>query len=315
MKISYWLKVQGHHVELQQLLKGDYLHRYDIDIVWISCVFTWNREQALILKSFYESFGITVLIGGSGISLRTKLPNQIEDFWPDYSLYGDDRAIGFVLRGCIRKCDFCLVSEKEGKITDNIFRSLDTWIPQGFNKVLLLDNEFAAYDPVVYPKIHRDIEKETLDLIKQRKWKYSITQGYDLRCLDKRKAEQLADNKPYDLKFTEHRLYVAWDYLGIEPYVRRGLKLLLDAGFLGREIMCYCLVGQRSTHADDLHRFNVLWKEFGVLPFMMRYRPLDGSPPKSDKWLSAFCRYVNRGPASYRDHSFEDYIKFRHLIF
>jgi len=315
MKISQFLKSKGESMDFRRLetkdgnTNGSLPYDQEYDTVWISCVFTWNRWAVRLVEKVIKANRFEK--GGSGYDLKVKLPDEIESLQPDYSLYGDDRAIGFVLRGCIRKCDFCLVSQKEGKITENVFRPVESWVPDGFEKVLLLDNEFAAYDPVVYPPIKEDIELRTIRTLEANGWKYSITQGYDLRCMDERKAGQLADYKPMDLKFREKRLYCAWDYLGIEPFVRKGIQLLLDAGFKGREITVYCLVGMRSTHDEDLHRFNVLWKEYGALPFLMRYRPLDGSDRRPDRWLDAFCRYVNRGPASYRNHSFDDYLNHR----
>jgi len=141
-----------------------------------------------------------------------------------------------------------------------------------------------------------------LETVRENDWKLSITQGYDLRCVTPEKAADLADGKPWNLKFTEKRLYVAWDYFYIEPYVRKGIETLLDAGFKGREIMCYCLVGFNTTHQQDYHRFKVLWGEYGVLPFIMRY-----NLRKDDKFLNAFGRYINRGPAGYRNHSFVEY--------
>jgi hypothetical protein len=324
MKISQFLKSRGERVVFHRLEVKDGNTKSlppegEYETVWISCVFTWNvwavrLMEKVVTAKRYEK-------GGSGYDLKVKLPDEIEFGQPDYALYDyydtegkfvkNDRASGFVLRGCIRKCDFCLVNRKEGKITDNVFRPIESWVPDGFEKVLLLDNEFAAYDPKVYPPIKEDIELRTIRTLEANGWKYSITQGYDLRCVDERKAGQLADYKPMDLKFREKRLYCAWDYLGIEPAVRKGIELLKKAGFKGREITVYCLVGMRSTHDEDLHRFNVLWKEYGALPFLMRYRPLDGSEPRKDRWLDAFCRYVNRGPASYRNHSFEDYLNHR----
>lgn len=311
MKLSQYYKNKGEQVRLWKVgrepePRGQYL------TVWISCVFTWNKPQAEQIAARFM-YGSIVSLGGSGYSLRITLPANIEALQPDFGLYPEDeRAFGFVLRGCIRRCDFCLVYRKEGKITDYQIRPVESWADDR-RKVCLLDNEFAAYDPEVYPSIKHDFEKLTLDTLRERGWKYSITQGYDLRTVNERKANQLADYKPYDIKFQGKTLTVAWDYLGIEPYVRRGLQFLLDAGFKGREIMCYCLSGQYDTHTEDLHRFDVLWKEFGVRPFIMRYRPLDGSPAKPDNWLRAFQRYVNRGPASYRNHTFEEYLRYRPL--
>lgn len=303
MRISKYLKTLGQDVELLKLgpLKGldiPILQNQRWDSVWISCVFTWNRELAFKVKTYYESLGASVRIGGSGVSLTTKLSEPIEAMPPDYDLYDDDRAIGFVQRGCIRKCQFCIVSQKEGRLADNQYRPLESWVPEGFNKIMLLDNEFAAMP----------YEWDVLDQVQWNDWKLSITQGYDLRCMTKEKAECLAWNKPWDLKFGEHRLYVAWDYFFIEPYVRRGIEMLLDAGFKGKEIMCYCLAGFNTTHDQDRFKFELLWGKYGVLPFVMRY-----NLRKDDPWLNAWARYVNRGPASYRGHSFEDYLEHRNI--
>lgn len=293
MKISQYLKKSGDTVELLRL--NGRLRLMPVgpfESVWISCVFTWNRQLALWCNNYYRM----AKVGGSGVSLSVKLPGEIEALRPDYSLYGDDRAVGFVQRGCIRKCQFCIVPQKEGRLADNEYRPLESWVPDGFKKILLLDNEFAACPH----------ESVVLDTVRANHWKLSITQGYDLRCVTKEKAEHLAEYKPYDLKFNEHRLYCAWDYFYIEPYVRKGIETLVQAGFKGREIMVYCLVGFNTTHEQDYHRFKVLWREYGVMPFIMRY-----NLRRDDPFLNAFGRYINRGPASYRNHSFSDYCRER----
>jgi len=303
MRISAYLKARSESVSLLRMnskaaIPSDWAELSATegwDTVWISCIFTWNRELATKLAEEFKTVARTpVLLGGSGISLRVKLPDEIEQMVPDYDLYGDDRAIGFVQRGCIRKCQFCIVPQKEGKLSENQYRPLETWVPPGFKKVLLLDNEFAAMP----------YEKEVLDTAHANGWRLSITQGYDLRCVTEEKAGWLANDKPWDLKFGERRLYTAWDYLGIEPYVRRGIERLKKAGFKGRDMMTFCLSGFNTSHLQDYYRFHVLWKEYQVLPFVMRY-----NLRKDDKWLNKFARFVNRGPASYRNHSVIDYMK------
>ncbi len=306
MRISSWLKSRGEDVKLVKM-KGksmpplDFLANLNpspLVKVWISCVFTWNRKLALGMKSLYEWVGLPVEMGGTGISLRTKLPDEIEAVAPDYGLYldekgrPDDRAIGFVQRGCIRRCLHCVVPIKEGRQSDNPLRPIEGWVPQGYSKVLLLDNEFAACP----------YEERTVRTAKDNGWRISITQGYDVRCVTPEKAAMYADWKPMDIKFGESRLYIAWDYFAIGPRVRQAIQTLLDAGFRGREIMCYVLVGKNTSHLQDYARFHVLWKEYGVMPFLMRY-----NLRRDDRFLNCLARYSNRGPASYRNHSFLDY--------
>jgi len=289
MKISQYVKDKGRTLlRLNEALRERPLD-LDPEKVWISCVFTWNRKFA---QEWASHWRVPVEIGGSGISLKTRLPDEIEQLIPDYDLYGDDRAIGFAQRGCIRKCSFCIVPLKEGRLIDNQYHPLEQWVPEGFSKVLLLDNEFAACP----------YEQQVLETCQAHDWKLSITQGYDLRCVTEQKAGWLADWKPWNLGFTRRTLYCAWDYLGIEPYVRKGIDLLQSAGFRGSEIMCYCLVGFNTSHLQDYYRFHVLWKEYGVLPFLMRY-----NKRTDDRFLNALSRFVNRGPAIYRYHSFIQY--------
>jgi len=299
MKVSTWAKRQGEQVKLQQLNgKLTLLSTDPASYVWISAIFTWNRRLAETVRDFYVKQGCPTVVGGTGVSLVVKLPPEVEEMVPDYQLYKnakgkyDDRAIGFVQRGCIRACTHCVVPKKEGRLSQNVYRPLETWVPEGFSKVLLLDNEFAACP----------WDKEGMETAKSHDWKLSITQGYDLRCVTREKAAMLAEWKPYDLKFRNRTLYVAWDYFAIEPYVYRGIQTLLDAGFKGREVTCYCLCGANTSHFQDVYRFYKLWKDYKVYPFFMRY-----NFRKDDRFLNNFARYVNRGPASYRNHDLPSY--------
>jgi hypothetical protein len=294
MQISSWLKGFGGTVEKVVEMHGRsrLLPYGDYAAVWVSAVFTWHRDLAEGVAKHYAEKGYDVRIGGTGVSLSTKLWPEIDASPPDYSLYGDDRAIGFVQRGCIRACSFCVVNKKEGWLRDNPYRPLETWVPDGFKKVCLLDNEFAAC-----PR-----EKEVLRTAKENGWRLSITQGYDLRRVTPEKAAMLADWKPMDIKFNEPRVYCAWDYFAVGPEILRGIQRLKDAGFRGREIMCYLLVGYCTSHFQDLYRFHTLWKGYGAYPYVMRY-----NMRSDDRFLNALARYANRGPAAYRNHSFPDY--------
>ena len=83
-------------------------------------------------------FGSKIFTGGSGINLEQDLPDEIEILTPDYEKFKLNYSIGFTSRGCIRKCDFCIVKEKEGMIKEV---NMD-WIKH--SKVILLDNNFLA---------------------------------------------------------------------------------------------------------------------------------------------------------------------------
>lgn len=305
MRISAWHKARGDEVVLLKR-HGIEVYAEECDRAYISCVFSWNAHLARAIHKFYtETMGIPTEIGGSGVDWGrpagswSALPPEVEACPPDYDLYGDDRAIGFCQRGCIRKCSFCLVSAKEGTMDRYPFSHPKDWVPDGRSKVLLLDNEFAA-QPVARQRSVADWVRET-----GRSW--SITQGYDVRILARRPelAAVLAGAKPRDLKFRDPCLYTAWDYPGIEPAVRAGITALLYAGFRGREILVYLLCGFNTTHDQDLHRFRVVWEGLGAYPYVMRY-----NRRRDDPWLNAFARYVNR--KIFKSCAWEDYDRAAH---
>lgn len=286
MQLSTYLKSKGEDVEFR-------VAENHVDRVWISCIFTWNAAKAKGLARFWEAAGAEPNIGGTGVDFtqvqnrlvqlnNSQLPLAAQSCLPDYSLYpDDDRAVGFVARGCNRGCEFCVVPMKEGKIGPAW--PIHEW-NQGRSKILLLDNDLPLGPH------HDTVLQECIEF----GFRLSITQGYDLRCVARGEVSHdglsmLVENKPWDLKFRERRLYVAWDYLGIEPYVRRGIEILLDYGFRPRELMCYILCGFNTTPDEDLYRYRILWDEYGVYPFVMVY-----NNRRDNGELRAFARWVNR---------------------
>ena len=100
MKISAWHKARGDSVEWFMPLM-----RYDK--VYSSKVFTFTPEDPYLPEN--------TIRGGTGYGIYGTLPDEIDAMYPDYSIYPDcDYAIGFLTRGCIRKCPWCIVPRKEG---------------------------------------------------------------------------------------------------------------------------------------------------------------------------------------------------------
>lgn len=285
MKWSTYLQRSGHSVRL-------YRHRIsstrvrpslplgDWDPIVISCVFTWNRQ---IAGGLLRQARGQVYIGGSGWSFDSRLSPEVEACPPDYSLYGHDYAVGFCNRGCFRRCPFCFVPRMEGVVRDDRFRHPSTWVPDGFRRAMLLDNEFAEYDPF--------LQEELLEWFRSAGVRHCITQGYDLRIVARNTqlAHILAGNKPWSDAFTERSCYTAWDQPQNEPQIRRGLEAMLDAGFRPRELVTYVLVGFNTTHEQDLHRVRVLWREYGVRPFVMKF-----NNRRDDPWLNRLAWECNR---------------------
>lgn len=129
MKLSAYHKGRGDEVYLNQPLDQPAL-------TYGSCVFTWNAKMQASIPHGAPT-------GGSGLSLDKELSAEVEHIMPDYSLYsGVDYSLGFTSRGCIRKCPWCIVPEKEGAM-QAWTRIYEFWNRQ-HRKILLLDNNLLA---------------------------------------------------------------------------------------------------------------------------------------------------------------------------
>ena len=130
MRLSAYYKARGDHVEWATAF-----NRYDK--VMASKVFTFTPDfnyltlQADVIEK-----------GGTGYNIASRLPEAVENSsLMDYSIYPQyPFSIQFFSRGCIRKCPFCLVREKEGYIRAVEPVELN---PKG-EWIEVLDNNFFA---------------------------------------------------------------------------------------------------------------------------------------------------------------------------
>lgn len=266
MKLSAWLRAQGYQTALQRV--SDETTRY------ASVIFTQNRPRVEMWKQAYD-----FEIGGSGWSLATTLPGDVETMAPDYGLYGIDYAMGYLYRGCIRKCAFCLVPEKEGRL--HRASTLDRLVRPDSSKLMLLDNNLTAapdFLSILAEMTDRDLE-------------VSFTQGLDIRLMTPEIAHRLSRVQYRNNGFYEKRLYFAFDNAKLEAQVRRGIEMLLDANIHPNTLSFYVLVGFDSTFAEDVHRCEVL-RGYGIRPYVMRYR-------KTTE-LNALARWANANAGMWR---------------
>ena len=108
MKLSAWHKAQGDSVEFADPMFGRY------DKVYMSKVFTFSPDCA-------DYYPCEIVKGGTGYKdYTTVLPDEIEHICPDYSLYGVREAYGFLTRGCVNRCPWCIVPSQGGCDTSGI---------------------------------------------------------------------------------------------------------------------------------------------------------------------------------------------------
>lgn len=268
MKLSAYYK--QHHNAMTSLISP--LDTFlDYDKIFGSKVFTY--EALPLLPD-------NVVMGGSGIDLTTTLPDDVEEMYPDYSLYEYYKtAIGFTSRGCNRKCPFCVVPKKEGKfhLVGTIYKF---W--NGQEQIMILDNSLNT-DEIHFLMICHQIQKHNIAV--------DFSQGLDIRYLTETQAQALKKLKYYkSLRF-------AWDNIRTERAVRKGIKILAKHSLLYKS-MFYVLIGYDSTPEEDLYRVMTL-RGLKVDPFVMAYNKLD-------KYQHRFARWVNH-KAIFKSVSWENY--------
>ena len=174
----------------------------------------------------------------------------------------------FFSRGCIRKCPFCLVNEKEGFI--HAVEPME-WNPHA-QWIEVLDNNFFANPE--WP--------EAISILKKQKMPVKF-HGVDIRIMDEDQANAL---NSIPLKGGIH---IAWDL----PSVDLTDQLNTVTQFIKPwKIQCYVLVGFNSTREQDLYRLRTL-KSFGIVPFVQPYRDFKNNrePTQYERDLA---RWANR---------------------
>lgn len=246
MKLSAFHKSKGDEVYLNFPLNQP-------DITYASCVFTWNARGRIAVPE-------EAIIGGSGVNLSSELPPEVEHIMPDYSLYpGIDFSMGFTSRGCIRKCPWCIVPEKEGRIRASA--SVYEFLDRRLHKIVLLDNNFLA----------SPLWRHTIADLININLEVDFNQGLDIRLVDDETAWCLAQLRTRKLRF-------AFDDIAYEKAVREGIKALTIQGIPSRRLSFYVLMGFDDDETT-IERLAIL-RSYNVDVYPMAYRGQDGREPE-----------------------------------
>ena len=310
-KISAFWKEKGAKVEL--LLNYDNI--FDFDLVYISKVFTDTECPKYLYNETWLKQHPTIMIGGTGFYFdkAPNLPDEIEHHMPDYHLYDEwiednvrkaelaarggakpfsrtkylvqfkeylDYSIGFLTRGCFRKCGFCV-----NKKYDHVFKHspLIEFLDPTRPKICLLDDNFFGCP---------NWENLLLEL-KQSNRPFKFKQGIDERLLTVDKAKLLFGSK-YDGDYT-----FAFDNVADYSLIEKKLQIIKDYS-KRKSIKFYVLVGYESTDVQDIIntfvRIELLLK-YGCLPYIMRFQNKNDVPWKKSKYRSlyvAIARWCNQ---------------------
>lgn len=276
MKISAWHKAQGDEVEWWNPLK-----RYDR--VYSSKIFDFTPVDAYLPED--------AIRGGTGykdIQIDKELPREIDDMFPDYSIYPEcDFAIGYLTRGCPNHCRWCVVPRKEGGIRP--YRTWEELVRQDTNKLVLMDNNILACKHGI-----RQLESLTESV-----YRIDLNQGMDARLVNDNVADVLSR-----IKWIRFIRFSCDQKSQIEP-IRKTIELLGKHGVKPYRIFIYLLVTEDIQDASDRVEALKEYKAINLYAQAERNERMGIIP--NNMQLEFQNRYIYGG--SYRNETWEEYCK------
>ena len=268
MKLSSAYRAQGHDVSWWEPSDPNF------DKIVSSKVFSYTPET---------EFPIVSVCGGVGRS-GNKLPDSIEHACPDYDLYPTTYSLGFLTRGCNRKCEHCVVPENEGEIRAHA----DAEEFLRHKEVVLMDNNVLAHPHGI----------EQIEKLARLKVKVDFNQGLDARLIDDAMARRLAALK----WLTPLRL--ACDSAAMMSVVQKAVTLLRWHNCTPTVYFVYVLV---KDVPEAVERIKFL-KGLRLDPFAQPYRDKEGTEPSLEQ--KQLARWCNTRQA-FKSMTFEQYKTFR----
>lgn len=260
MKLSAFHRAQADSVERYIPLMND-----SYDRVYSSKVFSFSEKEPHLPRNTVR--------GGTGYGTGPNLPDEIEHIMPDYSLYPQFQAsLGFITRGCIRSCPWCVVPGKEGQIRAHA--ELEEFLRPGCRDVVLMDNNILAHDHGIM-----QLEKSIA-----RKLRIDCNQGLDARLIASDDALAHLLSRVHWIR----AIRLACDHKSQMESVERSVASIRKHGGKKYTFFCYVLVKDVS---DALDRVEFL-RKIGVAPFAQPFREL-GSSRIPARPLRDFARWVN----------------------
>ncbi|MCH5195926.1 MAG: hypothetical protein J1F28_04390 [Oscillospiraceae bacterium] len=285
MKLSAYHKQRGDSVSV-------YIPLEKYDIVYASKVFSFTPD----IDEEYTVRADELIKGGTGYCITVEngreifndsknqsLPDDIEHFYPDYSLYPQyDFAVGFLTRGCPRGCGFCVVGKKEGRCSEQVAELSEFW--RGQKLIKLLDPNILACNN------HEELLRE----LSTSGAKVDFTQGLDIRLTNPDNIRLLNEIKTSMVHF-------AWDNPkdDLTAYFKQFTELSTIKSYRNKSV--YVLTNYNSTIDEDLYRIYTL-RDLGYSPYVMIYQKQ--TAPHEIRRLQCWCnnRWIFRSCPDFNDY-------------
>lgn len=278
MAIADYHERRGDEVAVTRALEPDLFEDAAYDRVYGSSIFSFSAAR---LERFQKAWP-GAIVGGTGSGSGLTVAQALGEDWPgvSYTGYPEFRdSIGFSQRGCRLKCKFCVVPAKEGKPV-SVRTIWELWRGDPYpRKLHLLDNDFFGQ-----PEWRNRVAE-----LRTGKFRVCLSQGINVRLITDEAAAALASIEYRDTRFSERRLYTAWDNLRDEVVFFRGVDTLERAGVPAKHLRAYMLIG-----FDPLETWDRLWHRFrrmverGIEPYPMVYN-------RARRDLLCFQRWVITG--------------------
>lgn len=248
------------------------------DAIYASKVFDFTPDYP------YFPTDCDVFRGGTGYDVSSRLPEEAERAFPDYSIYPDAQySIGRFTRGCPNRCPWCVVWRQDGNEVREVARLSDFHDPR-FSVVRALDDNIMACPDALAHACEQMREAHVR----------VIWEALDIRLVTDETARLLASVP------TKGCLHFAWDGPSQDDAIARGIETLGRAGIRPYRLMFYVLVGAGTSREYDMRRIRTLWDEHHVWPFVM---PFD----KGDQYQRDLARWCNNRFVFKKCNRFEDY--------
>jgi len=244
------------------------LFRPSVQPVCISCTFTWDINESERLKRSWERFYPDVYVGGPAYD------DLGGEFVPGRFV---KEGVTITSRGCNKKCSYCFVPGREGKIREYPIKA--GWILQ--------DNNILACS--------KEHQKKVFEMLQGQK-QINFNGGLDPLLL-----------KPWHIKefdrLSVRHFWFACDHPGTIPHIKKVADLMTD--YKQWQKRCYVLIGfDDETISKAEKRLNKVY-ELGFLPFAQLFQGKKKRPwtKEWDALQRKWCR-----PAAYRIKSLTNQI-------
>ena len=220
------------------------LWRPEADEVHISVTFTWDVEEGERLAKAWRQYYPVVRVSGPAYG------DKPSGFTPGMYV---KPGVTFTTRGCNRRCPWCLVPTREGKLCE-----IDNFA-EGY---IIQDNNLL--------QASREHIERVFAMLRRQRRAAVFSGGLDARLVDDWVAEQLCG-----LRIGQ--VFLAADTKGALRPLERALKKLAPLG--RHRLRVYVLLAFNGETIDDAaERLEAVW-QLGAMPFAQLYQP-------PDRWIA-----------------------------